>query len=272
MEGGRSASEAHHLFPRAWLEARGISDRRRVNQIANLADVGWYENSVIGARSPAEYVKRLRQKADIDDARWGRACAEHALPVGWESMDYDAFLADRRRRMAEIIRIAYRKLGGEAEAEPMTPPWFLPGAEAVWSEIMETERALRGLVREAYAGRFGDSAAGKIEEALPEGQRESLRRALRARPPGAEPLSVVDYLYLNQLPPLLFAGEIWQSVRERLGQGRDAKAKLQAAVDTIAPVRNEIAHVRELERGRLMRASVACKDVLEMLRPDVRAA
>ena len=33
----------------------------------------------------------------------------------------------------------------------------------------------------------------------------------------------------------------------------------------IAPVRNEIAHIREVERDRLLRASVACADVLEML-------
>ena len=36
-------------------------------------------------------------------------------------------------------------------------------------------------------------------------------------------------------------------------------------VAEIAPVRNEIAHVREVERDRLLRASVACADVLEML-------
>ena len=39
-QGGRAASEAHHLFPEAYLHGRGIRDRRRVNQVANLADVG----------------------------------------------------------------------------------------------------------------------------------------------------------------------------------------------------------------------------------------
>jgi len=38
------------------------------------------------------------------------------------------------------------------------------------------------------------------------------------------------------------------------------------AVNQIAPVRNEIAHVREVGRDRLLRASVACADVLEILR------
>ncbi len=264
-EGARAASEAHHVFPRAWLYARGIRERRRVNQVANLAEVGWHENSVIGGQSPAAYVPRLRQKLAIDDDRWGRLCAEHALPSGWESMEYEEFLRERRRRMADIIRVAFRQLGGDPGAPPLTPPWFLPGAETVWQRIVEIERALRGVVREVYVSRFGDVAARKIEEALPEHERESLGRGLRARPAGVEELSIVDYLYLGQLPSLLFAADVWQEVRGRLGEARDAKQRLQTAVSQIAPVRNEIAHVREVEPDRLLRANLACADVLAML-------
>jgi hypothetical protein len=264
-DGGRAASESHHLFPTTWLNSRGIRDRRIVNQVANLADVGWHENSVIGGRGPAEYVPRLREKLAIDDDRWGRLCAEHALPLGWESMEYEDFLRERRRRMADIIRVAFRQLGGEPDAAPLTPPWFLPGAEAMWQRIVETERALRGVVREVYAARFGEQAARRIEEALPERERETLERALRARPAGSEPLSIVDYLYLAQLPPLLFAADAWPDARHRLGGAPDGKQRLQSAIGKIAPVRNEIAHVREVDRDRLLRATVACADVLEML-------
>jgi hypothetical protein len=65
--GTRAASEAHHLFPAAWLFGRGIRNRRQVNQIANLADVGWHENIDIGSRAPVEYVAGLREKLAIDD-------------------------------------------------------------------------------------------------------------------------------------------------------------------------------------------------------------
>jgi hypothetical protein len=78
-------------------------------------------------------------------------------------------------------------------------------------------------------------------------------------------LSIVDYLYLGQLAPLLFAPDAWQDARHRLGGSADGKQRLQAAIGQIAPVRNEIAHVREVHRDRLLRASVACADVLEML-------
>jgi hypothetical protein len=63
-------------------------------------------------------VSRLREKLAIDDDRWGRMCAEHALPLSWESMEYEDFLRERRRRMADIIRVAFRQLGGIASSFP----------------------------------------------------------------------------------------------------------------------------------------------------------
>jgi hypothetical protein len=193
-------------------------------------------------------------------------CAEHALPTDWYEMAYDAFLAARRPRMAEIIRIAFRKLGGEAEASPLAPPWFLPGAEMVWQSIAEVERALRAAIRDTYVGRFREAAWQQIEAGLNERSRDGLHRAARNRPAGLDPLGLLDYLYLSQLPALLFRADVWPDARARLGGDPDAKRKLQTAVEHIVPVRNEIAHVREVAPERLQRASLACSDVLAMLR------
>ncbi len=260
----RAANEVHHLFPKAWLVRGGITEQRRANQVANLADVGWYDNAVIGSHGPAKYIPRLKDQRGWTDQQWGRACVEHALPPAWEQMDYDEFLSERRSRMAYVIRSAYRSLGGEADAPPITPPWFLPGAEDVWRKIAETERALRSLVRETYSALFGPNAAQKIESSFGDREREGLGRALRARPPGADPLSVVDYLYLGQLPGLLFADNVWNSARQKLGTG-EAKQKLQSALTDILPVRNEIAHVREVSPERLQRANLACNDVQALM-------
>jgi hypothetical protein len=153
----------------------------------------------------------------------------------------------------------------EADAPPLTPPWFLPGTEVVWGRIAETERALRRVVRETYVARFGPAAARRLEESLGDRERKTLSRALRSRPPGADELSIVDYMYLGQLPVLLTVGDVWSEARERLGGAADVKPKLQAAVGQIAPVRNEIAHVREVDADRFLRATVACADVLRMV-------
>lgn len=117
--------------------------------------------------------------------------------------------------MADIIRVAFRQLGGESDAPPVTPPWFLPGVEAVWQRIAETERALRGVVRDVYGARFGGSAASRIEAAVPEGERQTLSRNLARRLAGADPLSIVGYLYLGQLPTILFASDAQQEARTR---------------------------------------------------------
>jgi hypothetical protein len=180
-------------------------------------------------------------------------------------MDYAAFLENRRPRMAEVIRIAYRKLGGEADAPPLTPPWFLPGAETVWQRIAETERTLRKVVREAYASRFGNEARNRIEATLTEFDRDRLARARRSLPAAADPLQIVDYLYLAQLPALLFTNEVWPQAQAKLRADGEFKRRLLSAIEQVVPVRNEIAHVREVSPDRLQRANVACNDVLRML-------
>jgi hypothetical protein len=174
----------------------------------------------------------------------------------------------RSKDQQAIIRVAFRQLGGEPDSPPLAPPWFLPGADAVWQRIVAVELALRALVREVYTARFGKAAAATIEAKLPEQERETLARALRVRPPGSDPLSVVDYLYLGQLPPLVFANDVWQDAKARLNDAANAKQRLQVAVSQIAPVRNEIAHVREVESERLLKATAACGDVLALVRPS----
>ena len=58
-----------------------------------------------------------------------------------------------------------------------------PCGNALWTPSARYVR----VVREVYAGRFGEAAARRIEEALPERERETLARALRARPAGIGP-------------------------------------------------------------------------------------
>jgi hypothetical protein len=96
--------------------------------------------------------------------------------------------------------------------------------------------------------------------------RQTFARNLARRPAGSELLSVVDYLYLGQLTPILFAPDVQQEARSRFSGAQDPKQRLLAAVGQIAPVRNEIAHVREIDPDRLLRASVACADVLDTLK------
>lgn len=104
----KSALERHHLFPKAWLKKNGVEDQTQQNQIANYALVEWSDNIEISDKHPSEYlphyVKRFSEE-EVQAMYWN-----HALPRGWENMDYHDFLVDRRRRIADVIKEAYAKI------------------------------------------------------------------------------------------------------------------------------------------------------------------
>lgn len=108
VHGKRAAAERHHLFPKAWLKAQGITGIRETNQIANYALLEWGDNGAIGARPPQEYLPSMRQQMPKDalvrQYRW------HALPDGREAMAYHDFLVQRRERIARFVEQAHAKL------------------------------------------------------------------------------------------------------------------------------------------------------------------
>ena len=104
----KKALERHHLFPRAWLEKNDIGDLKIINQMANYALLEWPENIAISDTPPKEYVPKIRPR--FSESEWQTMHDLHALPAGWERMDYATFLAARRALMANIIRRGYATL------------------------------------------------------------------------------------------------------------------------------------------------------------------
>ena len=111
FDGGASAPrsiERHHLYPKAMLAKRGISGISEVNAIANMAFLDWPDNVSISAMDPVDYWPIYRERLSAAQAK--RQQYWHALPVGWEQMDYKAFLERRRELMANVVRDAFQSL------------------------------------------------------------------------------------------------------------------------------------------------------------------
>lgn len=102
--------ERHHLFPKNYLTSIGTTDATDQNQIANLAIVGWEVNNDISDDAPACYWPRWVEKFGSDHAELERMSRWHALPAGWQLMDYPTFLVARRRLMASVVRDGYARL------------------------------------------------------------------------------------------------------------------------------------------------------------------
>ncbi len=104
----KSALERHHLFPRNYLKTLGIDETREINQIANFALVEWMDNIDVSDSPPSEYYPQYAQRYSADQL--SEMCYWHALPEGWEHMEYADFLAARKSAMAGVIRDGFRKL------------------------------------------------------------------------------------------------------------------------------------------------------------------
>jgi hypothetical protein len=104
----KSPVERHHLFPRNYLRSIGITDTKEMNQIANFALVEWSDNINISDLSPAQYVPKYAARFSEQEMEQIRYW--HALPEGWEHMDYQAFLVERRKLMAKVIRDGFERL------------------------------------------------------------------------------------------------------------------------------------------------------------------
>lgn len=112
MENGvqekRSALERHHLFPRKYLIRKGLEDFSEINQVANYALVEWGDNNDISDKAPSEYLPPLLTRFSDEERK--QMYYWHALPEGWEQLDYPKFLEGRRKLMAQVIRDAFARL------------------------------------------------------------------------------------------------------------------------------------------------------------------
>lgn len=108
--------ERHHLFPKALLASRGLTNLRQVNAIANMAFIDWPENASIGADDPMTYWPVMSERMDTE--RRSRQVYWHALPVGWEQLDYPAFLERRRQLIARVTRDGFDRLWDQKQVAP----------------------------------------------------------------------------------------------------------------------------------------------------------
>lgn len=140
LKSKKSAVERHHLYPKKFLNSLGFEKPRITNQIANYALIEWNDNVAISDTPPSEYFPkywgRLKPKEQADQAYW------HALPDGWEQMEYQDFLNKRRSGIAKVITDGFNRLthGEVVEAEQDTYAARIERGEGMQVEFKSTLR------------------------------------------------------------------------------------------------------------------------------------
>ena len=102
------SADRRHLFPKAHLATKGITGISQVNAIANMAYVDSPENGGIDDDAPSTYWPEM--KASMGKEQLEHQVYWHALPVGWEQLDYPMFLEKRRSLMAKVVQDGFNTL------------------------------------------------------------------------------------------------------------------------------------------------------------------
>lgn len=106
--------EKHHIFPRNYLISKyGFDknkDKAKINQIANLTFLEFEDNIDISDDSPNKYYSEIKNKKDFSEDELKHMLSQHAIPDNFYQLEYEQFLIERRKLMANIIRKAFNKI------------------------------------------------------------------------------------------------------------------------------------------------------------------
>ena len=113
------SGDIHHIFPRAYLKKNGIESKTKYNQVANYIMLDTQINKAVGENPPKIYFQKLREQCKNGNALIGNIsdikmlCSNmeaNCIPPDIFDMDvsnYETFLYQRRRLMAQLIRRYY---------------------------------------------------------------------------------------------------------------------------------------------------------------------
>lgn len=105
--------DIHHIFPQDWCKAHGIKPKV-YDSIINKTPLSFRTNRIIGGVAPSVYLGKLETGSDktppIERARLDGFLASHLIePTILRGDDFDAFMADRQKRLLGLIEQATGK-------------------------------------------------------------------------------------------------------------------------------------------------------------------
>lgn len=146
--------EKHHLFPKDFLKTTlGLTENRKMNQVANFALVEWSDNIAISNQPPMIYWPQEVADKNIEEGRRRRQEEWHGLPDDWTSLGYDEFLYQRRRLMAQVTHEGFKRLTDPNYEPDLTRPDLagaVPDVEDATSVTQMDLPTLENLVTDGF--------------------------------------------------------------------------------------------------------------------------
>lgn len=105
--------DIHHIFPLDWCKKQGIKPSA-YDSIINKTPLSFRANRIIGGVAPSEYLAKLeigdKQTPAIERERLDAYLRSHLIgPTILRRDEFDAFMADRQKRLLGLIELATGK-------------------------------------------------------------------------------------------------------------------------------------------------------------------
>lgn len=120
--------DIHHIFPQDWCKKQGIKPAV-FDSIINKTPLSFRTNRIIGGDAPSKYLAKLengdKQTPPIEPARLDDYLRSHLIdPTILRRDDFEAFMADRQKRLLVLIEQATGKAAytGEVQEEGIEIP------------------------------------------------------------------------------------------------------------------------------------------------------
>jgi len=117
--------DIHHIFPRAWCQEHQLS-KDQYDCILNKTPLSYKANRKISGDAPSQYLKRIQAENQVQatDEEMNKLLESHAIdPSFLRNDDFNGFIADRRKRLSNLIESAMGKpvsRGNEPEEDEYT--------------------------------------------------------------------------------------------------------------------------------------------------------
>ena len=111
LDAGEYNIDIHHIFPRAWCSAHGISPRV-YNAIVNKTPISYKANRMIGGKAPSAYQAQLRDHPNVQISleQQHDILKSHLIDAeALEQDDFDSFYQRRKERLMLLIEQAMGK-------------------------------------------------------------------------------------------------------------------------------------------------------------------
>jgi hypothetical protein len=114
------ALDIHHIFPKAWCEAKGIKPAI-FNSIINKTPISYKANRMIGGRPPSEYLAAIQnhKQVGLNNDQMDTILRSHLIvPDRLRADDFAAFMQEREKLLLDLISGAMGKAVHQGAPSP----------------------------------------------------------------------------------------------------------------------------------------------------------